>query len=49
MAFGLLNNKERKMDLKWNAECDEIETDCSGNQNKMEKEYGLEQDMKWKV
>ena len=39
MAFGLLNNKEWKMDLKWNAECDEIET---GNQNKMEKEYGLE-------
>ena len=27
MAFGLLNNKEWKMDLKWNAECDEIETD----------------------
>ena len=27
---------EWKKDLKWNTECDEIETDCSGNQNKME-------------
>ena len=49
MVFGVLNNREQKMDLKWNAECDDIDTDCSGNQNKMEKEYGLEQDMEWKI
>lgn len=24
-------NREWKMDLEWNAECDEIETDSSGN------------------
>ena len=29
MAFGLLNNMEWKMELKWNAECDEIETEIT--------------------
>lgn len=32
MVFGMLNNVEWKMDLKGNAEWDEVETDCSGGE-----------------
>lgn len=38
MVFGVLNNMEWEMNLKWNAECNEIETDSSENWNKMENE-----------
>lgn len=38
MVFGVLNNMEWKMDLKWNAEGDEIDTDYSENWNEMENE-----------
>lgn len=35
MVFGVLNNMEWKMDSKWNAERDEVETNCSGNWSEM--------------
>lgn len=35
MVFGVLNNMEWKMDLKCNAEWDEMETGCRGNWNEM--------------
>lgn len=32
-VLGVLTNKEWKVDLKWNAERDEMETLCSGHWN----------------
>lgn len=52
MVLGVLNNTEWKMDLKWNAEKDEMETACSRHWNETGngiREYGLEQDMEWKI
>lgn len=48
MVFGLLINMEWKMDLKWNTNCDEIETVVETG-IKWRMEYGLEQDMEWKT
>lgn len=35
MVFGVLNRMEWKMDSKWNAEQNEVETNFSGNGNEM--------------
>ena len=44
MVSGVLNNKEWKAVLKWNAERDEMESGCSGTR-KQGVEYGLEESM----
>lgn len=36
MVWGALNSMEQKMDLTWNAEHGEMETDCRGNCNETE-------------